>query len=337
MASKREHFALMQEKGIIFDHARDFITKENMDKLAQDAMVTSANAGVPAVLTAYVDPMVVRILTAVRNAREIFGEVKKGDWTTSSAIFKAVEHTGVTEAYTDYGNGGNAEVNVVYPERDNYVFQTTIRYGEREMAVMGRAALNLASEKQISAANIIDVDANKFYLKGVAGKRIYGLLNDPNLNASISPNTVRTNVVLWSAKTTIEIYEDCLKLFSELATNSNGRVTEKSDLVFAAPPAIMVMLSKSTEYGISVMDMLKKYFTNISFVTLPELYASSTNSVLMAAREVDGTPVAQLAYSDKLRAFQLIPEGSSYRQKFCAGTYGCILMQPFAVQIMAGV
>ena len=332
MATKREYFALMREKGIIFDNAKDFIS----DKVS-DAMITTPNAGVPAVLTAYVDPAVVRILTAVRNAREIFGEVKKGDWTTSSAIFKAVEHTGRTEAYTDYGNDGNAEVNVVYPERDNYVYQTTIRYGELEMAVMGRAALNLASEKQISAANIIDVDANKFYLKGVAGKRIYGLLNDPNLNASISPNTVRTSVVLWSAKTTIEIYDDCIKLFSELATNSNGRITEKSPLVFAAPPAIMVLLSKSTDFGISVMDMLKKYFTDISFVTLPELYASSTNSILMAAKEVDGSPVAQLAYSDKMRAFQLIPEGSSYRQKFCAGTYGCILLRPFAVQIMTGV
>lgn len=336
MATKREYFALMREKGIVFDGAKDFISG-NLDKLAQDAMVTSANAGVPAVLTAYVDPAVVRILTAPRNAREIFGEVKKGDWTTSAAIFKAVEHTGVTEAYTDYGNGGNADVNVVYPERDNYVFQTTIRYGEREMAVSGRAALDLASEKQISAANIIDVDANKFYLKGVAGKRIYGLLNDPNLNASISPATVRTSVILWSAKTTLEIYDDCLALFSELAQNSNGRIDEKSDLVFAAPPAIMVMLSKSTEYGISVMDMLKKYFTNIKFVTLPELKSGDTNSVLMAAREVDGSPVAQLAYSDKMRAFQLIPEGSSYRQKFAAGTYGCILMRPFAVQIMSGV
>ena len=97
MATKREYFALMREKGIVFDGAKDFISG-NLDKLAQDAMVTSANAGVPAVLTAYVDPAVVRILTAPRNAREIFGEVKKGDWTTSAAIFKAVEHTGVTEA-----------------------------------------------------------------------------------------------------------------------------------------------------------------------------------------------------------------------------------------------
>ena len=82
-------------------------------------------------------------------------------------------------------------------------------------------------------------------------------------------------------------------------------ITPDSDLVFAAPPGVMVMLAKTTEFGISVLDMLRKYFRNISFVTLPELYANSTNTVFMAARTVGGSPVAQLGYSDP----QAGPEG----------------------------
>lgn len=335
--SKYEALSAMREKGFIFDSAKDFITEESMTRLANDAMITGANSGVPAVFTSYVDPQVVYILTAPTNAREIFGETKKGDWATTSAIFKAVESVGKTETYTDYGNAGMADVNVVYPERDNYVFQTTVRYGEREMATLGKAALNLAAEKQRSAATIINIDSNKFYLNGVAGKRIYGLLNDPNLPADISPATVRTNVVLWSAKTTVEIYDDCIAIFAELAKNSQGRISVTSDLVLAAPPAIMVLLGKTTEFGVSVLDMLKKYFTNIKFVILPELYANSTNTVLMAARTVDGYPVAQLAFSEKMRAHQLIPEGSSYRQKYSAGTYGAVVLRPFAIQMMSGV
>lgn len=335
--SKYEAFNAMREKGFIFDSARDFIRPDTINRLAQDAALTLPNVGVPNVFTAYVDPQVVTILTAPTNAREIFGEVRKGDWTTSSIIFKAVESVGETAPYADFSNAATADVNVVYPERDNYVYQTTIRYGEREMATLGKAALNLASEKQKSAAKILDVDANKFYLKGVAGKRIYGLLNDPNLPADISPATVRTNVTLWSAKTTTEIYDDIISIFSELANNSNGRISIDADLVLAMPPAIMVLLGKTTEFGISVLDMVKKYFKNISFVTLPELYANSTNTVFMAARTVDGYPVAQLAYSEKMRSFQLIPEGSSYRQKFSAGTYGAVVLRPFAIQMMSGV
>ena len=205
------------------------------------------------------------------------------------------------------------------------------------MALLGKAAVELASEKQVQAADILDIDMNKFYLKGVAGKRIYGLLNDPNLNADISPATVRTNVVLWSAKTTVEIYNDVIAIFAELEKNSAGRISVDSDLVLACPPGVMVLLGKVTEYGKSVLDMQKNYFTNIEFVTLPELKAGDTNSVLMCAKTVDGFPVAELAFSEKMRSHQLIPELSSYRQKFSAGTFGAVVLRPFAIQIMSGV
>ena len=326
--TKEELRQAMAESGIVFDGAKEIIS---------DASITAPNVGVPTVLTTYVDPAIVRILTAPRNARKIFTERKKGDWTTSSAMFRAIEGTGSTTPYADYSNAVTTDINVVYPERDNYIYQTTIRYGEREMALLGKAAVELASEKQIQAAEILDIDANKFYLKGVAGKRIYGLLNDPNLNADISPATVRTSVVLWSAKTTVEIYNDIIAIFSELATNSQGRISVDSDLVLACPPAIMVLLGKTTDYGKSVLDMLKNYFSNLEFVTLPELKAGDTNSVLMCAKTVDGFPVCELAFSEKMRSHQLIPELSSYRQKFSAGTYGAVVLRPFAIQIMTGV
>ena len=328
--TKEELRKAMHDAGIVFDSAKNFIG-------ADDAAITAPNIGVPTVLTTYVDPAIVRILTAPRNARKIFGERKKGDWTTSSAMFKAIEATGVTAPYADFSNAATSDINVVYPERDNYIYQTTIRYGEREMAMLGQAAIQLASEKQVSAAEILDIAANKYYLKGVAGKRIYGLLNDPNLPADISPTTVRSTVVAWADKTTVEIYDDIIKIFGKLADNSNGRISVDADLVLACPPAIMVLLGKTTEYGKSVLDMLKNYFTKIDFVTLPELKSGDTNSVLMCAREVDGSPVAELAFSEKMRAHQLIPELSSYKQKFSAGTYGAVVLKPFAIQIMSGV
>ena len=118
--TKEELRKAMHDAGIVFDSAKEFI--------AEDAAITAPNIGVPAVLTTYVDPAIVRILTAPRNARRIFGERRKGDWTTSSAMFKAVEATGSTAPYADYSNAATSDVNVVYPERDNYVYQTTIRY-----------------------------------------------------------------------------------------------------------------------------------------------------------------------------------------------------------------
>ena len=336
--NEREAMLKMRDKGIIFNSAKALITPENMNRIARDAaLVTGVNAGVPAVMTTYVDPMIVEILTAPTNAREIFGEVKKGDWTDSHAVFKAIEPTGESTPYTDYGNGAMADVNVTYPVRENYIAQTHIRYGEREMAVSGRAAINLASEKQRSAATIINREQNKFYLLGVEGKSIYGLLNDPNLPEALTPATVNTSDTLWEDKTTQQIYDDILAMASALFKNSQGLIDEKSDLVLAVPPTVSVLLGKATDFNVSVKDMLTKYFDNIKFVTLPELAASRGNTVILIARSVQGQPTAQLAYSEKMRAFQLIPNTSSWEQKFAFGTYGCILYRPFAVASMTGV
>lgn len=328
----------MREKGFVFDGAKAFITASNIDRIAQDAaLVTAPNAGVPAVMTTYIDPAVVEILTAPTNAREIFGETKKGDWTDTHAIFKAVEPTGESTPYTDYGNGAMADVNVTYPVRENYIAQTHIRYGEREMAVSGRAMINLASEKQKAAATIINREQNKFYLLGVAGKEIYGLLNEPNIPEALTPATVNTSVTKWEDKSTQQIYDDILTMAAELFGNSQGLIDEKSDLVLAVPPAINVLLGKATDFNVSVKDMLTKYFDNIKFVTLPELSADSGDTVMLVARSVMGMPTAQLAYSEKMRAFQLIPNTSSWEQKFAFGTYGCVLYRPFAVSSMTGV
>ena len=174
----------MKQYGIIFDTGspiRGILANDSIDQLANDAaMVTAANSGIPVEFTSYIDPMVIPILTATRGAREIFGEAKKGDWTTSYARFQTSEITGEVEAYTDYGQGGASDVNPTFPVRTQYIYQTNIRYGDREVDVASRARLQLAADKQRAAATVIDIASNKFALYGVAGLEIYGLLSDPS-------------------------------------------------------------------------------------------------------------------------------------------------------------
>ena len=133
------------------------------------------------------------------------------------------------------------------------------------------AKINLAADKQRAAANIIDVDANKFYFLGVSGKAIYGILNDPNLTATIAPAATGTggDTRTWSTKTTRQRYDDILLLFARLVSQTAGLVDEKSPLVLAMSPAIAVDLAQATDFNVSVMTMLKSYFTNISIVSAP--------------------------------------------------------------------
>ena len=216
--------------------------------------------------------------------------------------------------------------------REQYVFQTVIKYGDREVDMAAQAKIELAASKQRAAATIIDIDANKFYLLGVAGKSIYGILNDPNL-----PNA--TSVTAWASKTTANIYADILtSLFGKLSSNSGGHITNATPLKLLVSPEMNVFLGKATDYNVSVLDMLNKYFSSLEVVVIPELHSQlSGETIFMIAPEVNGTPTGQLAFGDKMRMGRVIPEMSSFRQKVVATTYGGLVYQPFAFASITGM
>lgn len=338
-----QQVALMREKGFVFDDhykIRGIMANDaDIERLAYDAaMVTEANSGsgVPVEFTSYLDPRVIEILTGPRNSREIFAEVKKGDWTTSYARFEVDEITGAVEAYTDYGNAGMADVNPTYPVRQQYVFQTNIRYGDRELDYAAKARLQLAARKQRAAATTIDIAQNKYNLLGVQNMEIYGLLNEPNRPSVIVPGK-GANGNTWKVKTTKEIYADYLLLFQNLAKNSLGHIRNDSDLILVTSPSAAVELGKATDFNVSVMDMIKRYTPNIKFAQLPELENSTSSTVLLICRSINGEPTGEFGFSEKMRAMRLVPETSSFKQKFVGTSYGCILYRPFAVASMTGV
>lgn len=326
-------FEEVARAGFVFPDARGWIMPGNQGQLAQDAaLITTPNTTVPVELTAYIDPRVIEILTAVRNARQLFPEVQKGDWTTSYDKWATEETTGATQPYADYANGVTSGVNTQWLAREQYIFQTTITYGDLETAVSAVAKINLASRKQVAAANVIDIDANKFALLGVAGKEIYGVLNDPNLPAS-------GTVTSWAAKTSEAIFNDILnELFATLATNSGGHITNSTPLKLAVSPAMNVALGTTNTYGKTVLDMLNQYFTSLEVVVIPELATlEAGDTIFMVAPEVNGMPTAELPFGIKMRAGRIIPDLSSFRQKFTASTYGGLVYQPFAFASITGM
>ena len=282
--------------------------------------------------------MVIEILTAPRRAREIFGEEKKGDWTTPYMKWRVDEMTGKTEPYSDYANGTTSGVNSEWQTRVQYVFQTSITYGDFEVDMSSTAKVNLAASKQRAAANVIDIDQNRFYLLGVAGKEIYGILNDPNLPAAITAGATGTGgSTKWADKTTVQIYNDVLALFAQLSKQSSGLIDKDTPLKLCLSPELAVRLGAATDFNVSVLDMLKRYFTRIDIVTVPELHSMTAGETMfLIAPEVNGQRSGTLAFGEKMRAGRVVPDLSSFRQKFVGTTYGGIVLMPFAFAQMTG-
>ena len=316
--------------GFVFPGARMWASRENMARIAQDAaLITTPNTTVPAEFLAYIDPMVIEILTAPRRAREIFSEEKKGDWTTPYAKWRMDEITGSTQPYSDYANGTTSGVNSEWQTRPQYVFQTSITYGDLEVAMSSAVKVNLAASKQRAAARVIDIDQNRFYLLGVAGREIYGILNDPNLPASIPAGATGTGgSTKWADKTTTQIYNDILALFAQLTEQTRGLIDRDTPLKLCLSPEMSVRLGAATDFNVSVLDMLKKYFSRLDIVVLPEL---------LVAPEVAGQKTGLLAFGEKIRAGRIVPDMSSFRQKYIGSTYGGIVLQPWAFASMTGM
>lgn len=325
---------LARAKGFDFGTATKFFDSAEPHKGVTDAL--DPNTAVPAYMNVYANPRVIEILTAKRNYKAIAPEVKNGDWSTAFTQFRALELTGTVTPYQDYDANGQANVNTNFPTRQQYRFQTTLRVGDLEQDVNAAARIDLFAEKQRSAATLLEISFNKYAFYGVEGLNIYGLLNDPNLNADLTPTT-GTAGNTWTLKTADEIMDDFAKMYGKLYERSNGWIDGNTRTKLVIAPAALAELNKVNAFGASVKKMLADTYPNMEILSAPEMVTGSGNLAMILADEVNGQPTVEFGYSEKYKAHSIIRDSSSMYQKISAGTYGAIVYMPFAIVTMLGV
>jgi hypothetical protein len=345
------------------------LAQDAMHKMAQDMMyggyghnsmamdappllMLDPNSAIPAMLTTTIDPDVFRVLFSPNKVADALdGEVKRGGWLDDVIYFPIVEATGEVSTYGDYNENGNAGVNVNWPARQNYLFQVIKEYGEREVERGGLARINWVSEIDRAAALTISKFLNLSYLFGVAGLMNYGLANDPNLSASLTPSIKAAGGNRWVVSgivtaTANEIYSDFQALFYQLVVQSGGLVETDSDLCLLVSPGASVGLTATNSFGVNVGDLLLKNFPNVEIVTIPQ-YAAQSNIMpqgvaagefmQLIAKEIEGQRTAFPAYSEKMRAHPVIRARSAFSQKVSAGVWGTVVRGPMAVASMVGI
>lgn len=318
---------------------------------AQPSLVTDPTAGIPGILTTSIDPDVTRILFTPNQAAEIFGERRAGTWLDQTRMFPVVESVGEVSTYGDYANTGMVNANADWPNRQAYLYQVIKRYGDLEMERAGLAKLNWVSELDQSAATILGKFENFVYFFGVQGLQNYGLINDPNLGASITPALKAYGGTKWIVSgvvqaTANEIYTDIQSIFSQMQSQLVGLINTKTPMVLAMSPASEVALTTTNTFNVNVEDLLKKNFPNLKVVTAAQYgQTSSTNTqgvaagnlVQMIVETVDGQKTGFCAFNEKMKSFPIIRAMSSYEQKVAGGAWGSIIKMPVCIASMLGV
>lgn len=295
---------------------------------AQPGLTTVGNSGIPAWMLNYVDPQLIEIILQPTKAAEVFGEMKKGDWTTETATFMTVEPTGEVSSYGDYNNNGVSGVNVNFPQRQSYHYQVFTRWGEREVARAGEAKIDYVARVNEASINALNRFQNKTYLFGVKGLQNYGVLNDPSLPASTA--AAKT----WANSTGEEVYESIRKLFQTLLKQTGGKIDMNTPLLLVCSPTASVDLTKTNQYNVNVIDQLKKNFPNLRVETIPEYSATSGETVQLIVEELDGQRTLDCAFTEKMRAHNMVLEASSIKQKKSQGTWGAIIYRPLCIATM---
>ena len=339
-------FGIYAMDGIDIKHVLNDDTRARLAMDAQPALVTVSNTGIPSYLANYIDPNFVKVLVTPNKAAKILGEAKKGDWTTATATFPVVEHTGEVSSYGDYSENGSVNFNANFPYRQSYHYQTITQWGERQLEVMGLAKIDAAARLNVASAIVLDKFQNNTYFYGVAGLQNYGLLNDPSLLPSIAPgvkayNSGNSGPWITNGAVTAtanEIYTDIQILFNQLVLQSGGLIDMESKLVLALAPSSEVALTTTNQYNVNVYDLIKKNFPNLRIENAMQ-YQNSTggNLVQLIAEEVEGQQTAFCAFTEKMRMHPIIRSTSSFKQKKTQGSWGTVVLQPFAIASMLGV
>jgi hypothetical protein len=298
-----------------------------------------------------IDPQVFKILFAPNKMAIILGETRRGTWLDETIMFPTVEHTGEVSSYGDFNENGRTGVNTNWPQRQAYLFQTVKEYGDRELERAGLARINWVSEIDQAAATVCNKFANLAYAIGVAGLQNYGLLNDPNLTASLTPASKAYGGTAWINNGVVvaianEVFTDIQSMFFQLVQQTQGLIEADSKLVLAMSPGSEVALTATNTFNVNVFDLLKKNFPNIRFETAVQ-YGTVTasnpqgntagNLVQMIAEEIEGQTTGFMAFNEKMKAFPIIRHMSSFRQKVMGGVWGAVLRQPFAIVNLLGV
>ena len=334
------------------DPARGVAAGMAMDALP--TLGTDPNSGILGMFTTWVDPETYRWVFAPLRAVDIIGpERRTGDWTEQTAVFPVVEIVGETTAYGDYNNSGENSGNANFPQRQSFLFQTIIEYGDLEVDRYARARINWISEKQRSRIRQLSTFMNYSYFFGIAGLQNYGLLNDPNLPASIGPAVkAKTGGTTWLSGTQVvatanEIFNDIQATVIQGINQNAGVVDRESEMVLALDPAHEAALTATNSFNVNVSDLLKKNFPKMKVVSATQYGTVSGGQIVQGQAslalmqlifpEVEGMRTGFPAFNEKLRAHRVIFDLSAAKQKMTSGTFGTVLRYTAGIASMTGI
>jgi hypothetical protein len=280
----------------------------------------------------------IKILTRGRSLDKVIGRTVVGTWETEQIVATILERMGQPGIYGDFTKAPLADWNVNFETRDNIRFEMGVEVGKLEEARASQMRLNSYAMKRDAMAEAFAILLNNVGWYGFrsdsenfvgSSKKIYGLLNDPNVTA----DTIGRTTWEGSAVTMDTICGDIQQIVTDAVKNLKGNYDPESDAAtLALPNTQYVQLGKINTYGISARDWLAKTYPRIRVISCAELVGAVSNSdvALFIVDKVMGDSTVQQMLTSSLRLVGVQPMAKGSYEVYSCSTAGALVRYPLA-------
>ncbi len=352
--SQTDMIDLYKEKfGIHFDKSIPLVCDNDISfkKLAMDVDTYSFNPasnGVPAWMTLVNLNKVVMQLLIKRAYTQIGEPMQYGNFETNTAQFGVIGLSGQVEPYADYSGTQMSDVNATFPVRSVFRGETNIQYGELETATMSAAKIDVIAKKQYAAAMNIAIAQNKLFFYGNLNSssafinQIFGILNDPQLNAATPATNGGGSSPLWATKAGTasgaqDIANDVIvTAFSVMQSQMGGNIELDDEFYLCCSSVASAYLNAANLYGLNAATIIKNTMPNIKFIYAPE-YATIGSFQLIAAKSLGENMVKDL-FTYKTRGHGIYRTSStSFSEKWSFGSSGAAILMYAPIVTVSGI
>jgi hypothetical protein len=295
-------------------------------------------------------PGFVKVLTAARSIDDILGIRTVGSWEDAEIVQGIVEPAGVAREYGDQTNIPLVKVNRNFERRSIVRAEQGLNIGKLQEERAAKMRANLAQDSRDHCAVSLEIFRNAVGFRGWynGNNRTFGLLNDPNLLAYLTPTGGP-----WAGKNFQGITQDLRVMFQTLRTQSRDQIKpEKVNTRLVLPTTQMEVLTVSTDYGLTVRAWIEQMYPKCEVMSAPEFQGATLDGsgvqqdvVYLFAEKIDssvdgssdGGVVFDQLVQTKFMTLGVERRPKSYVEDYTNATAGVLCKRPFAVVRMRGV
>lgn len=315
--------------------------KAAIEGFAKDAGLSLGDANIDALGQFFTlfNEATINVLYRGRTAAQTFGVKTMGDWTTERIAFKTRELTANASVYDDWTRAAYAAYTYGWDVRDTLRLEWALEVTKLEEAVGSVMRRNPYKDKKDAIVLNQSIWNNEFFWNGASidGKKLYGVLNEPNLvgrkqnlMADFNSDTLTTAEVIACLLKIKQMFADDLQ--------GNGDI-ETLPVEIACPLKWQTAFTIPNTYAYTANKWMAENWKSATISFKPELDTADDGEPMMIvfAKSIPdvGMDTINLCETSKLRLIGAMPSLKGREEAYSSSVAGALVAAPLGVKFWA--